>query len=218
MLLVENSLLRLNISVRIVLEGRDTPVTSAGVRVDGMAPAAAAMHIASNYVHAVGLQRCRSEEHAGQSKPGHAGGAGGAPPGARRRTAIPGQRATGARLAQDSRPVVQSRPRRGAYRRLLLAWLSGALQDAVDEPRLLGGPYVAAFEKIYPAVERNDIRHIFVDGDLACAVYDFITPTSVGAVLSMELLRIGDGLIRSSELLFDLRNWPQVMAEVAARS
>ncbi|MGB4777669.1 nuclear transport factor 2 family protein [Microbacterium sp.] len=78
--------------------------------------------------------------------------------------------------------------------------------------------YVAAFERIYPAVERNDIRHIFVDGDLACAVYDFITPTSVGAVLTMELLRIEDGLIRSSELLFDLRRWPDVTAELSART
>lgn len=76
--------------------------------------------------------------------------------------------------------------------------------------------FVKAFETIYPMVTRNDVRHIFVDGDLACAVYDFVTPTSVGAVLSMELLELRDGLIASSTLLFDLRRWPEAVAEVKA--
>ena len=76
--------------------------------------------------------------------------------------------------------------------------------------------YVAAFERVYPMVVRNEVRHIFVDGDLVCAVYDFVTPTSVGPVLSMELLTFDGGLIRSGELLFDLRQWPQVVAEVRA--
>ncbi len=48
--------------------------------------------------------------------------------------------------------------------------------------------FVGAFETVYPAVDRNEVRHIFIDGDAACAVYDFVTPTSVGSVLSMELL------------------------------
>ena len=76
--------------------------------------------------------------------------------------------------------------------------------------------FVAAFETVYPAVIRNDVRHIFVDGDRACAVYDFVTPTSVGAVLSMEMLTLVDGLVASSLLLFDFRRWPEMMAELKA--
>lgn len=87
-------------------------------------------------------------------------------------------------------------------------------------PNLAAGrdAFVGAFETVYPAVERNEVRHIFVDGDAACAVYDFITPTSVGAVLSMELLAFTDDLIASSVLLFDLRRWPEVLAEVQAKA
>ena len=78
--------------------------------------------------------------------------------------------------------------------------------------------FVGAFETIYPAVDRNEVRHIFIDGDAACAVYDFVTPTSVGAVLSMELLAFTDDLIASSVLLFDLRRWPEVLAEVREKA
>ena len=47
-------------------------------------------------------------------------------------------------------------------------------------------------------------------------LYDFVTD-SPAAVLTGELLRILDGRIRSSTLIFDWRHWPEVLAELQAR-
>jgi hypothetical protein len=79
-------------------------------------------------------------------------------------------------------------------------------------------PYVAALRKLAPVVVRNDIREIVVDGGQAFVLYDFVTDTAAGAVLSGELVRIEDGLIRSITLIFDWRRWPEVLQEVARRA
>lgn len=79
-------------------------------------------------------------------------------------------------------------------------------------------PYVAALRKLAPVVVRNDIREIVVDRDQAFILYDFVTDTAAGAVLSGELVRIEDGLIRSITLIFDWRRWPEVLQEVARRA
>ena len=57
-----------------------------------------------------------------------------------------------------------------------------------------------------------------MDGDQAFVLYDFVTDTAAGAVLSGELVRIEDGLIRSITLIFDWRRWPEVLQEVARRA
>lgn len=48
-------------------------------------------------------------------------------------------------------------------------------------------------------------------------LYDFVTDSPAEAVLTGELLRILDGRIRSSTLIFDWRRWPEVLAELQAR-
>ena len=65
--------------------------------------------------------------------------------------------------------------------------------------------------------ERNDIRHLFVDGDEACVVYDFVTSTPVGPVLSVEHLRLRNGRIASSTLVFERLHWPEVMTVLKDR-
>lgn len=80
------------------------------------------------------------------------------------------------------------------------------------------GAYVAALHRLSPIIERNDIRDIVVDGDRAVVVYDFVTDTEVGPVLTAESLVIDDGRIRSITLLFDWRRWPEVLAELTRRS
>ena len=80
------------------------------------------------------------------------------------------------------------------------------------------GAYLAALERLSPIIERNDIRQIVVDGDRAVVVYDFVTDTEVGAVLTAESLVVEDGRIRSITLLFDWRRWPEVLAELGRRS
>jgi hypothetical protein len=77
---------------------------------------------------------------------------------------------------------------------------------------------VAAFRRLGPIIERYDIKDMVVDGDRAFVLYDFVTNTAVGPVLSAEHITVRDGLIGSIVLLFDLRRWPEVMQELAART
>lgn len=37
--------------------------------------------------------------------------------------------------------------------------------------------FVGAFVRLMPILKRNDIRKLFVDGDEACVIYDFVTST-----------------------------------------
>jgi hypothetical protein len=71
--------------------------------------------------------------------------------------------------------------------------------------------FVGAFRRLLPIIERNDIRHLFIDGDEACVVYDFVTSTPVGPVLSVEHIKLRDGRIASSTLVFERLHWPEVL-------
>ncbi len=77
--------------------------------------------------------------------------------------------------------------------------------------------FVGAFRRLLPIIERNDVRHLFVDGDKACAVYDFVTKTPVGAVLSVEYITLRNGRIASSTLVFERLHWPEVLAALKER-
>jgi len=77
--------------------------------------------------------------------------------------------------------------------------------------------FVNAFRRLLPIIERNDIRHLFVDGDQACVVYDFVTSTPVGPVLSVEHIALRNGRIASSTLVFERLHWPEVLAVLKDR-
>ena len=76
---------------------------------------------------------------------------------------------------------------------------------------------VQGFRNLGPIIARNDVRELVVEGNRAAVLYDFVTDTPVGPVLSAEFLTVEDGLIRSSVLLFDHRRWPEVVRELQAR-
>ena len=81
-----------------------------------------------------------------------------------------------------------------------------------------GAPaFVQGFRNLAPIIDRNEIRELIVDGDTAFVLYDFVTDSPVGAVLTGELLTIEDDRIRSSTLIFDWRRWPEVLGELRAR-
>lgn len=48
-------------------------------------------------------------------------------------------------------------------------------------------------------------------------IYDLVTDSPAGAVQTHEWLTFEDGLIRSSNLVFDDRRWPEAMEELARR-
>ena len=89
---------------------------------------------------------------------------------------------------------------------------------SVARPTHGSAAYMAGLPRLATIVVRNDIRDVVVEGNRAFVLYDFVTDTPAGAVLSGELLTFEDGLIRSITLLFDWRRWPEVLAEVTART
>jgi SnoaL-like domain len=85
--------------------------------------------------------------------------------------------------------------------------------------QLQSAPAVAqGFRKLGPIILRNDIRELIVEGDKAFVLYDFVTDTAVGPVLTGELLTVEDGRVRSITLLFDWRRWPEVLKELERRT
>jgi hypothetical protein len=87
----------------------------------------------------------------------------------------------------------------------------------VQAPATGAEAFVNGFRNLGPIIERNDVREVVVEGDRAFVLYDFVTDTPAGAVLCGELVRVEDGLIRSSTLIFDWRRWPDVLKELQAR-
>jgi len=77
--------------------------------------------------------------------------------------------------------------------------------------------FVGAFVRLMPILERNDIRKVFVDGDEACVIYDFVTNTPVGPVVSVEYVKLARGRISSSLLVFERQHWPEVIAVLVER-
>ena len=78
--------------------------------------------------------------------------------------------------------------------------------------------FVQGFRNLAPIIERNEIRDVIVEGDRAFVLYDFVTDSPAGAVLTGELLTVQDDRIRSSTLIFDWRRWPEVLGELQART
>jgi hypothetical protein len=79
--------------------------------------------------------------------------------------------------------------------------------------------YLGGSRRLALILLRTEIRRVFVEGDEAVVVYDMVTDTSAGTVLTTEWLTVADGLVRSSVLLLhDVLRWPQAMAEMERRS
>jgi len=100
------------------------------------------------------------------------------------------------------------------------------LDDVLDdrlEARFAGDilnktEWATALDRLMPALERNEIREIFVTGDRACVVYDFVTDTPAGTVVCVELLTVHGGRIRQIELLLDRVAFGPVNAALAERA
>jgi len=78
--------------------------------------------------------------------------------------------------------------------------------DVLDALRRIGAIHV-----------RNDVQRVFVDGDEACVIYDFVTDT-VGSVPTIEWLQIQGGRIRSVKLYYDQLPWQTLRQELAKRA
>ncbi len=91
--------------------------------------------------------------------------------------------------------------------------------DGTARPTHGRDAYMSGLPRLVSVLERNDLKDVIVDGDRAFILYDFVTDTPAGAVLSGELLTFDSvGLITKITLLFDLRRWPEVIAEIQRRA
>jgi len=76
----------------------------------------------------------------------------------------------------------------------------------------------AAYRLVSTILVRNDLKKAFADGDDLCLIYDFVTDTPSGAVLTMEWLRLDHGKVRSIRLLTDHVKWPPAVEEARRRA
>ena len=76
---------------------------------------------------------------------------------------------------------------------------------------------LAALRRIGAIHVRNDVKRVFVDGDEACVIYDFVTDT-VGTVPTIEWLSFEGGRIRSVNLYYDQLPWQTLRQELAKRA
>ena len=101
----------------------------------------------------------------------------------------------------------------------LPAMLNPDCEFVVGDTTLRGvDAFISGFERLSPIILRNDIRKVFVDGDEACVIYDFVTDTPAGAVVSIEHVKFRGGRIASVLLVFERMHWPEVQAVLADRA
>jgi hypothetical protein len=77
--------------------------------------------------------------------------------------------------------------------------------------------FIQALKRISAIHVRSDVKRVFVDGDEACVIYDFVTDTASGALATIEWLRFDGDRIRSIDLYYDRVPWQPVMAAIAER-
>ena len=75
---------------------------------------------------------------------------------------------------------------------------------------------LASSRRVFPLLERLDVRAKFVSGDRAMFAYDFVCSDPIGVCRTAELVRFEDGLIRDIELFFDARPFEAMRRAQAA--
>jgi hypothetical protein len=77
---------------------------------------------------------------------------------------------------------------------------------------------LASSKRIFPLLERLEVRAQFVSGDRAMFAYDFVCRDPIGVCRTAELVRFQDGLIRDIELFFDARPFEAMQRAQADRT
>jgi ketosteroid isomerase-like protein len=78
--------------------------------------------------------------------------------------------------------------------------------------------YLAALTRLSAIHVASTPRRVFVDGNEACVIYDFVTDTPAGSVPVIEWLRFEKGRIRAINLYYDQLPWNGVLDEMKRRS
>ena len=78
--------------------------------------------------------------------------------------------------------------------------------------------YLDVLRRLAPIWKDSAVQRLFTDGNEVCAIYDFVTDTSAGAVPCVEWLRIEGERIRKVNLYFDRVRFQPAMDELARRA
>ena len=78
--------------------------------------------------------------------------------------------------------------------------------------------FIDALKRLAAIHVRNDVKKVFVDGNEACVIYDFVTDTPSGSLPTIEWLQFEEGRIRSINLYYDRVPWRVVMDELTRRA
>jgi SnoaL-like domain len=90
--------------------------------------------------------------------------------------------------------------------------------DGTAKPTHGRDDYMSGLPRLVSVLERNELHDVIVEGNRVFILYDFVTASSAGRVLSGELLTFEGGLITKITLLFDHRRWSEVIAEIQRRA
>jgi hypothetical protein len=73
---------------------------------------------------------------------------------------------------------------------------------------------IQAMKQLSAVHVRSDVRHLFVDGNDVCMIYDFITDTLAGVFPMVEWLHFKDGRIQTIFLFYDQLPWHVALGEL----
>jgi len=100
----------------------------------------------------------------------------------------------------------------------LTAFLAEDVEFVGPKATLRGsGEYISILRRMGTILLRNVVKRVFVDGNEACIIYDFVTDTEVGAVPTVEWLTLKNGKISKIHLIYDRHRWPEVVEEMNKR-
>jgi len=77
---------------------------------------------------------------------------------------------------------------------------------------------LASATRIFPLLEKLNVRAQFISGDQAMFVYDFVCHEPIGLCRTAELVRFQDNLIRETELFFDARPFEAMQKALSERT
>jgi hypothetical protein len=77
---------------------------------------------------------------------------------------------------------------------------------------------LASSKRIFPLLERLEVRAQLISDDRAMFAYDFVCRDPIGVCRTAELVRFQDGLIRDIELFFDARPFEAMQRAQADRA
>lgn len=96
--------------------------------------------------------------------------------------------------------------------------LANELKFRVGDKEIGKPQYLAVLKRLGLVWNGNRIKRIFIDGDEAVALYDFLSDTPTGPVPCVEWIRFGGDQISEIDFLFEREKWSVIEEEIKRRA